>query len=103
MRLPFFEFLKSCRLVLQYVLIRMPRGVIGEKQHISTFSDGWFQGTAYVRVHTLQRLSGVGGGGIEGLPNKLAPDAALGFALTSHCRPVSNDLAQYLQRLETDE
>jgi hypothetical protein len=81
----------------------MPRGIVDEKQHISTFSDGCFQGTAYVRVHKLQRLRGVGGGGIEGLPNKLAPDEALAIALTSHCRPVSNDLVQYLQRLETDE
>jgi hypothetical protein len=44
--LPFFEFLTGFQLVLQYVLIRMPRGIVDEEQYISTPSDGCFQWTA---------------------------------------------------------
>jgi len=65
--LPFFEFLKGFQLVLQYVHIHMPCGIVDEEQHISTSSDGCFQGTAYARVQELQWLSGTGGHGSKGL------------------------------------
>jgi hypothetical protein len=65
--LPFFELLDGFWLVLQYVLISMPGGMINEEEDILTSSDGWFQGAAYVRMHEVQRFSGTEGGGSKGL------------------------------------
>jgi len=64
---PFFQFLQFFWLVLQYLVICMPHGIAYEEHHISTSSDGCFQGTAYVRVHKQHRLSGTGGCGSKGL------------------------------------
>jgi hypothetical protein len=74
----------------------MPRGVMDEKQHISTCSDGCFQGTAYVPVHELQTISSTGGHWSNRLSSYFAIDAALAIALSGHLRRVG-DSRQHLQ------
>jgi len=97
---PFFEFLKGCRLVRQYVLIGMPRGIVDEQQNIATSSDGCFQGTAFVPVQELQWLSGTGGRGSKGLSRQFAFDASLAIAVARHFQSIS-DRRQDLQHFET--
>ena len=79
----------------------MPRGIVDEEQHIPTSSDGSFQGTAYARVHELQRLSSMGSRGRNGLSSEFALDAALAIALPVHLQIVG-DRQQDLHGLLTD-
>lgn len=81
----------------------MPCGVIDEEQHISITSKGHFQGTAYVQVCGIQRLSGIGSCiRSNGLSSDIALDAVLAIALGSHLQSIGNDFPQDLQSHQTD-
>jgi len=73
-----------------------------EEQRISTTTDGCVQGTAYVRVHELQWLSGMGSRvGSEGFSHQFAIDATVVIALDGHAGSMG-DRRQDFESLETD-